>query len=164
MAARVAGAPRRDRRGSLVEDDDDVGALTGEMLQELGFTVTGRARRIGCTRCRARGRSDIMMPGGMNGAGTAHEPRRRGSELPVLLTSGYTADVRSEAERDGMAILSKALRPRQSADHHGCSPGEGRRSSDLTITVLHQHSLECEKINRLNQVIVESRGNDVFAI
>jgi signal transduction histidine kinase/ActR/RegA family two-component response regulator len=110
-------APRTPLRktGSvlLVEDDEQVAALTEEMLQQLGFEVTRVANAASALGVLANGRevdlvfSDIMMPGGMNGVELAREFRKRRPELPVLLTSGYAADALSEAERDRLAILPK---------------------------------------------------------
>jgi CheY-like chemotaxis protein len=51
-----------------------------------------------------------MMPGGMNGVELARELRKRRPEIPVLLTSGYAADARQQAEQaeqDHMALLPK---------------------------------------------------------
>ena len=97
----------------LVEDDAEVAALTGEMLQQLGFEVT----RVDCA-ASALGAladkrnvdlvfTDIMMPGGMNGMELARELRVRRPELPVLLTSGYPTDETHEIEPERMAVLSK---------------------------------------------------------
>jgi CheY-like chemotaxis protein len=97
----------------LVEDDEEVAALTGEMLQQLGFDVTRVASAASALGALANERkvdlvfSDIMMPGEMNGVELARELRRRRPDLPVLLTSGYAADARFEAERDRMTILPK---------------------------------------------------------
>jgi len=97
----------------LVEDDEEVAALTGEMLQHLGFEVTRVASAASALGALANERkvdlvfSDIMMPGEMNGVELARELRRRRPNLPVLLTSGYAADARFEAERDRMTILPK---------------------------------------------------------
>jgi DNA-binding LytR/AlgR family response regulator len=48
-----------------------------------------------------------MMPGGMNGVELAREIRRRRSDIPVLLTSGYSEAAVHEAELAGIQILSK---------------------------------------------------------
>jgi two-component system, NtrC family, sensor kinase len=50
--------------------------------------------------------TDIVMPGGMSGLDLAHELRRRFPDLPVLLTTGYSAAAQ-EATQDGFPILSK---------------------------------------------------------
>jgi signal transduction histidine kinase/CheY-like chemotaxis protein len=97
----------------LVEDDDEVAALVGEMLDQLGFAVTRVASAAAALGALADGRivdvvfSDIMMPGGMNGVELAREVRSRRPSLPVVLTSGYAGSARREAEHDGMRILAK---------------------------------------------------------
>jgi signal transduction histidine kinase len=97
----------------LVEDDEEVAALTGEMLQQLGFEVTRVASAASALGALANERkvdlvfSDVMMPGGMNGVELARELRRRRPGLPVLLTSGFAADARFEAAQDRMSILPK---------------------------------------------------------
>ena len=79
----------------LVEDDQEVAALTREMLTELGFSVihvTGPAAALGAL---ADGRSvdivfsDIMMPGGVSGVELAREIRRRYPSMPIVLATGY---------------------------------------------------------------------------
>ena len=97
----------------LVEDDDEVAVLVGEMLRHLGYSIT----RVSCAEAAlgalANERqidvvfSDIMMPGGMNGVELAREIRRRRPELPILLTSGYAGAAAKDAEQEGIAILFK---------------------------------------------------------
>lgn len=97
----------------LVEDDDEVAALTSEMLDQLGYEVTRAASAVAALGALANGRqvdlvfSDVMMPGGMNGVELAREIRRRCAELPVLLTSGYAEAVAREADAEGIHLLAK---------------------------------------------------------
>lgn len=97
----------------LVEDDDEVAALVNEMLGQLGYEVTRAASGAAALGALADGRavdlifSDIMMPGGMNGIELAREIKRRRSDLPVLLTSGYSEAAVHEAELAGIRILPK---------------------------------------------------------
>ncbi len=97
----------------LVEDDEEVAALVSEMLNELGFQVTRAATAAAALGALANGRtvdvvfSDIMMPGGMNGVELAKEIRARRVDLPILLTSGYSAAARQEADAQGIKILPK---------------------------------------------------------
>lgn len=97
----------------LVEDDDEVAALVGEMLAELGYEVTRAASAAAALGALADGRSvdiifsDIMMPGSMNGVELAREIKRRRSDIPVLLTSGYSDAAVHEAEAIGVQILPK---------------------------------------------------------
>jgi CheY-like chemotaxis protein len=97
----------------LVEDDEEVAARVEQMLDELGYRVTRAASATAALGALANGRkvdlvfSDIMMPGGMNGVELAREVRRRRSDTPVLLTSGYAEAARNAAEAEGVQILPK---------------------------------------------------------
>jgi signal transduction histidine kinase/ActR/RegA family two-component response regulator len=97
----------------LVEDDDQVAALTAEMVAELGYSVTRVATADAALGALANGRpldlvfSDVMMPGTMNGIELALEVRRRRPELPVVLTSGYAEAAKRAANRDDVQILKK---------------------------------------------------------
>lgn len=97
----------------LVEDDDEVAALTSEMLEELGYEVTRTASAVAALGALANGRrvdlvfSDVMMPGGMNGIELAREIRRRRAEVLVLLTSGYAEAITQEANAEGIHLLPK---------------------------------------------------------
>jgi PAS domain S-box-containing protein len=85
------------RRGQLllVEDDNEVAALTREMLSSLGFSVIHVASPTAALGALANARpvdivlSDIMMPGGVSGLELAREIRRRQPNLPIVLTTGY---------------------------------------------------------------------------
>ncbi|TFV79005.1 response regulator [Bradyrhizobium frederickii] len=107
--------PKKNNHGRilLVEDDDEVAALVGEMLGQLGYEVTRAASAAAALGALADGRSvdlifsDIMMPGGMNGVELAREIKKRRSDIPVLLTSGYAEASVHEAQRAGIQILAK---------------------------------------------------------
>jgi signal transduction histidine kinase/CheY-like chemotaxis protein len=81
----------------VVEDDEDVLAITAESLRELGYqvmTATDAAQALqilGDNQPIDLLFSDVIIPGGTNGAQLAVEARRLRPELKVLLTSGYTA-------------------------------------------------------------------------
>ncbi|CAA9251956.1 MAG: Sensory box sensor histidine kinase/response regulator [uncultured Craurococcus sp.] len=100
----------------LVEDDDEVAALVGEMLVALGFEATRAASAAAALGALADGRgidlvfSDVMMPGGMNGVELAREVRRRRPGLPVVLTTAYAEAARRAAEAEGIALLPKPYR------------------------------------------------------
>jgi CheY-like chemotaxis protein len=97
----------------LVEDDDDVAALTSEMLSDLGWRVTRAASGEAALAVLATRSdidfvfSDVMMPGGMNGLEMSRRARERNPDLPILLTSGYAAPVAQEASRAGLPLLPK---------------------------------------------------------
>jgi CheY-like chemotaxis protein len=100
----------------LVEDDDEVAVLVSEMLDQLGYDVTRAASAAAALGALADGRtvdivfSDVMMPGGMNGVELAREIQRRRSDMPILLTSGYTGAAIREARETGVQILPKPYR------------------------------------------------------
>jgi CheY-like chemotaxis protein len=85
------------RRGQvlLVEDDNEVAALTREMLVSLGFSVIHAASPAAALGALANARSvdvvfsDIMMPGGISGLDLAREMERRYPHLRIVLTTGY---------------------------------------------------------------------------
>jgi CheY-like chemotaxis protein len=105
-------------RGSVlvVEDDDEVAALVTEMMEQLGYRVTRAASAAAALGALSNGRpvdlvfSDIMMPGGMNGVELAREIRRRRTNLPVLLTSGYADAAKEGADEEGVRVLPKPYR------------------------------------------------------
>ncbi|CAM3366853.1 ATP-binding protein [Bordetella flabilis] len=100
----------------LVEDDNEVAALTMEMLMQLGYEVTRTASPAAALGALADGRSidvvfsDIMMPGGMSGVQLAREIRKRRADLPVVLTTGYLGSEARGAEADGILLLPKPYR------------------------------------------------------
>jgi signal transduction histidine kinase/ActR/RegA family two-component response regulator len=101
------------RRGHvlLVEDDRDVSALTREMLNSLGFTVTHVTSAAAALGALANSRpidvvlSDIMMPGGMSGVQLAREIRQHRPTLPVLLTTGYVEAASGLEDREFELLL-----------------------------------------------------------
>jgi PAS domain S-box-containing protein len=121
-ASRPAATPEPDStarrhalRGSvlLVEDDDEVASLVGEMLAELGYRVTRAASAQGALGALADDRavdlvfSDVLMPGAMNGMDLAREIRRRRPHMPILLTSGYSGAAFKEAAAESINVLRK---------------------------------------------------------
>jgi len=107
---------RDEGRILLVEDDDEVAALVSEMLRQLGYEVTRAASAAAALGALADGRavdlvfSDVMMPGGMNGVELAREIQKRSSDVPILLTSGYSGAAVHAAKEAGVRILSKPYR------------------------------------------------------
>jgi PAS domain S-box-containing protein len=93
-------APRAGSRADrgqvlLVEDDNELAALTREMLSSLGFSVIHAASADAALGALANERavdvvlSDIMMPGDVSGVELASEIRRRQPHIPIVLTTGY---------------------------------------------------------------------------
>jgi CheY-like chemotaxis protein len=96
----------------LVEDDATVAALTGQMLETIGFSVTHAKSAADALKSLSGATepdivfSDVMMPGGMNGVELAREIRRNWPNLPVVLTTGYIEAARS-AVMEGLQVLVK---------------------------------------------------------
>jgi len=101
----------------VVEDDDDVRAMTAATLDELGYrtliardgpealSLLGKDRGIDLLF------SDYVMPG-MSGAELARAARGQRPELKVLLTSGYAkhAELRDGNSADGFPLIAKPYR------------------------------------------------------
>jgi signal transduction histidine kinase/CheY-like chemotaxis protein len=81
----------------LVEDDQDVLAVTAESLRGLGYQVVTAADAARAMEILKGDQpidllfSDVIIPGGTNGAQLAVTARRVRPQLKVLLGSGYTA-------------------------------------------------------------------------
>ena len=99
----------------LVEDNDEVAALTFEMLQGLGFQVRRAASALGALHLLEEDAavdlvlSDIVMPG-MSGVELATELRRRRPDLPVILTTGYSEAISDSKAFEGFRLLTKPYR------------------------------------------------------
>lgn len=97
----------------LVEDNDEVAVLVGDMLHDLGYSVARVASASAALDALANGRavdlvfSDIMMPGDMNGLELGLQIRRRIQGIPVLLTSGNAGEAVLRAESEGFRVLPK---------------------------------------------------------
>ena len=121
-APRLNTLPLRAARGGevilAVEDDEDVLELAASALNDLGYSVltaTNAAEALDILRTAERLDvlfSDVIMPGGMNGAQLAVEARRIRPDLKVLLTSGYTAEalVHEHGLPDDLLVLGKPYR------------------------------------------------------
>jgi PAS domain S-box-containing protein len=81
----------------LVEDDIGVRATTRALFNDLGYEVVEAANARAALAIIDGDDpitlvfTDVIMPGGMNGVELANEITQRQPDLPVLLTSGYTA-------------------------------------------------------------------------
>jgi CheY-like chemotaxis protein len=95
----------------LVEDDDEVAALTREMLSSLGFSVIHVASPAAALGALANARSvdivfsDIMMPGGVSGLELAREIKRRLPNLPIVLTTGYAEAAAGMKDKEFRVLL-----------------------------------------------------------
>ena len=106
-------APRgRGYRVLVVEDNDDVGQFSTELLEDLGYTVRRVASADAALAILAEDEfsadlvfSDVIMPG-MNGVELAGIIRERYRGLPVVLTSGYS-NVLAESAHRGFELIQK---------------------------------------------------------
>ncbi|MBX9933337.1 MAG: PAS domain S-box protein [Methylobacterium sp.] len=96
----------------VVEDNEQVGRFSTQLLSELGFETTWAANAEAAlgllTEHPARYAavfSDVVMPG-MNGIEFGKEVRRRQPDLPVVLTSGYSHVLAQEGSH-GFELLHK---------------------------------------------------------
>lgn len=114
--AAVARQPApRACRVMMVEDDEHIAAMVGEMLDELGYDFE-RTRDV-VEALSALGDpprfdlvfSDMVMPGDLNGLDLATEISQRHPELPVILTTGFSDAAKVAAEK-GLRLLLKPYR------------------------------------------------------
>ncbi|HEY2527870.1 MAG TPA: MHYT domain-containing protein [Xanthobacteraceae bacterium] len=96
----------------LVEDSGEVAATLAEYLEQLGFAVDHAwnvSEALGNLHSKGPYHlvvTDILMPGGVAGFELARIVRRSYSEIPVLLTTGYSERTQ-EAVLEGFCVLQK---------------------------------------------------------
>jgi signal transduction histidine kinase len=106
------GTADGSRRILIVEDDDHVAELVGQMLQELGYqSVRAQQATEGLDLIGSSGPfdlvlSDMIMPGRMNGLDLAQELGRRHRGLPVILMTGFS-EAAASAAAEGIPLLVK---------------------------------------------------------
>jgi two-component system NtrC family sensor kinase len=115
LQARSEEAPPADGYGIsvlVVENNDELARFASDALTELGYdtTMVGNATHALEELVSNSGRfdvvfSDVVMPG-MTGIELAQEIRRRGYDVPIVLTSGYS-HVLSEQGTHGFELLQK---------------------------------------------------------
>jgi PAS domain S-box-containing protein len=109
----VHGEPRT-AKGTvlLVEDSEEVAAILAEYLEQLGFAVDHAWNASEALRnLQGKGPyhlvvTDLLMPGSVAGLELARIVRGNYSEIPVLLTTGYSARAQ-EAVLEGFSVLQK---------------------------------------------------------
>ena len=101
----------------LVEDDEQVLDMAIESLEELRYkVVVSRNAREALEHLNGADPidvlfSDVVMPGGMNGAELAIEAQRLRPGLKVLLTSGYVGEAGAgQVVGEGLPVLTKPYR------------------------------------------------------
>jgi CheY-like chemotaxis protein len=120
LAVEAVAAPPREagpagRRVLLVEDDDSVAQLVEEMLRELGYDVARAGDALKALEALRNDIafdlvfSDMVMPGDLGGLDLARDISRLRPDLPVLLTTGYSAAA-AAATNEGRRVLVKPYR------------------------------------------------------
>jgi CheY-like chemotaxis protein len=114
-SAAIRSEPATTGRGYrvlLVEDNDEVGGFSTELLEDLGYNVRRVADAIAALAILDKNEfavdlvfSDVIMPG-MNGVELAGLIRERYPGLPVVLTSGYS-NVLAENAHHGFELIQK---------------------------------------------------------
>ncbi|WGR74528.1 MULTISPECIES: PAS domain S-box protein [unclassified Bradyrhizobium] len=107
-----AATTGRGYRVLVVEDNDDVGRFSTELLEDLGYVVRRVANANAALAILNENEfavdlvfSDVIMPG-MNGVELAGIIRERYPGLPVVLTSGYSNVLAENAHR-GFELIQK---------------------------------------------------------
>ena len=114
-AAAILSEPATTGRGYrvlVVEDNEEVGQFSTELLEDLGYAVKRVANANAALTILAEDEfaadlvfSDVIMPG-MNGVELAGIIRDRYPGLPVVLTSGYSNVLAENAHR-GFELIQK---------------------------------------------------------
>jgi len=128
-----------DRQVLLVEDDEEVAALTREMLCHLGFKVIQAASPVAALGALANERcvdivfSDITMPGGMNGLELAREIRRRRPDMSIVLTTGHS-EAAAGMNNAEFRLLLKPYSLEALTDALSVKPQDAAEGSDRHLT------------------------------
>ncbi|MCE9523138.1 MAG: PAS domain S-box protein, partial [Alphaproteobacteria bacterium] len=90
----------------VVEDNDEVRAVTVKRLDSLGYRVIKAEDGVGAVRILQSAVhidllfSDVMMPGGLSGFDLVRWVREHKPRIKVLLTSGFTGEVARNGNSD----------------------------------------------------------------
>jgi PAS domain S-box-containing protein len=116
----------------LVEDDEEVLRMAVESLEELHYrVVVSRDAKEALSHLTGESRidimfSDVVMPGGMNGAQLAVAARRVRPNLKILLTSGYVGQASAtEVANQDLLVLNKPYRRDELAEKLRVVLGDG---------------------------------------
>jgi two-component system NtrC family sensor kinase len=110
--APAASQPEAAGTVLLVEDNADVAEVAAGYLRQLGYRVRSVANvqaAVAALRLDPQVDlvfSDILMPGGRTGLDLARDVRVQFPEIPVLLTTGYSASAQ-DAVQHGVLVLQK---------------------------------------------------------
>ncbi len=107
-----SSASGRGNRVLAVEDNEDVGRFSTELLRDLGYEIDWVGSADAALKALAENElaydlvfSDVIMPG-MNGVDLAVTIRERYPGLPVVLTSGYSSVLAQNTDR-GFELIQK---------------------------------------------------------
>ena len=122
----------------VVDDSADVAEVTSSLFEHLGYETIYRELAEAALKLLDAGTkidlvfSDIVMPGTIDGVGLAREIRSRWPNLPVVLTTGYSAA--AEAAPSNLRILRKPfdIEALRDAIHDDTLP-KLLRSSDVPL-------------------------------
>jgi PAS domain S-box-containing protein len=96
----------------VVEDNEDVAAVSASYLEQLGYTVEVAMNGMEALQKLRNGSSydlvfsDLLMPGSVAGLELARFVRGDHPHIPILLTTGYSQKAQ-EAVSEGFCILRK---------------------------------------------------------
>ena len=107
----------------VIEDDEDVRAVTTEMLESLGYEVVSVPTASEALALLQGGSvvslvlSDVVLPGGMSGPDFAVTAREQHPRLPIVFMSGYLAEMGSREDVIGTdaVLLTKPFRRKELA-------------------------------------------------
>jgi signal transduction histidine kinase/ActR/RegA family two-component response regulator len=105
-----------NRQVLLVEDDEHVAGMVGDMLRQLGFSVVRTTNAAEAVTALDKTPeidlvfTDIVMPGDMDGVRLAQHLKIYHPNLPVLLTSGHPGAAAKVVEAEGLKVLAKPYR------------------------------------------------------
>ena len=96
----------------VVEDDSAVGGVLRDLLEELGYTVVVAGSGLEALERLQSGRrfdlvlTDVVMMGPVNGLELARTVASRHPDVPVIVMTGYTAEIARTAA-EGFTVLTK---------------------------------------------------------
>ena len=109
----VAGSGVAQGRILLVEDNEQVGEMAAQLLDDLGYTITRASDAASALALIEAGSdgfdlvfSDVVMPGEMSGVDLARILRQRSPTLPVVLTTGFS-EALADGTVEGVELLRK---------------------------------------------------------
>jgi PAS domain S-box-containing protein len=114
----------------LVEDNKEVAAILAEYLEQLGFAVDhawNASDALGNLQSKGPYHlvvSDILMPGSVAGLELARIVRGNYSQIPILLTTGYS-DRAQDAVTEGFSVLQKPYNLQTLSDAIRALPAAG---------------------------------------